>query len=65
MSEQKQWMASAPGIAYMGPYASDVEAWRAVRGDDGLPVDGARVWPIADSDLLIIRRGGFRHGKEI
>lgn len=40
MSE-RQWMASAPGIAHMGPYASDIEAWRAVRGHDGLPVPGA------------------------
>lgn len=57
MSDDRLWMASAPGIRCAGPYVSDIEAWRAVTGTDGLPVDGARVWPVTSRDLLTIRRG--------
>lgn len=40
-----QWFARAGDIKRMGPFASHVEAARAVIGLDGAPVEGAFVWP--------------------
>jgi hypothetical protein len=38
------WFACAPEIKKMGPYASQVEAWSALMGLDGIPVSGSNVW---------------------
>ncbi len=43
------WYASAPFIKWMGPYESQLEAWEAIRGLDGLPVDEGRVWCTFDT----------------
>lgn len=39
------WYARAGGIARSGPHATQVEAARATIGHDGLPLEGAFVWP--------------------
>lgn len=39
------FFARSERIAKMGPYNSEVEAWKALRGLDGLPVKDAQVWP--------------------
>jgi len=38
------WYARARGIVYMGTYATQLEAWEAVRGLDGNPIPEATVW---------------------
>jgi hypothetical protein len=41
-----EYFARCKGIARMGPYKSDVEAWAALEHvDTGNPAEGATVWP--------------------
>lgn len=42
-----EWFARANGIKRMGPYPTQIAAWRALFGLDGVPVPGATVWPEA------------------
>lgn len=42
---KKQWFARCAGIAKMGPYGSYGEASAALIDTNGLPVEGAFVWP--------------------
>lgn len=49
------WYAASNCIAWMGPYASQIEAWDATIGLDGLPVQGARVW--CTRKRLEVKRG--------
>lgn len=44
MTAKVHWYARARGIVYMGTYATQLEAWEAVRGLDGNPVPEATVW---------------------
>jgi hypothetical protein len=45
MNKMKRvYFARSNYIVKMGPYTSDVEAWAALRGHDGLPVENAQVW---------------------
>lgn len=39
-----QWFARTEHFARIGPYPSQVDAWRALRGHDGNPVPEATVW---------------------
>lgn len=38
------WYARARDIKYMGPFTTQLDAFRATIGLDGLPVEGAFVW---------------------
>ena len=39
------WFASSPDIRRMGPFASQVEAWEALREHGRMePISGGRVW---------------------
>lgn len=38
------WYARAKGIACIGPYDFQHQAWKAIMGLDGLPAEGALVW---------------------
>ena len=41
-----EYFARCKGIARMGPYKSDVEAWAALEHvGTGNPAEGATVWP--------------------
>jgi hypothetical protein len=40
-----QYFAGTLEIMRMGPYKNEVEAWEALRGHDGVPVQLGRVWP--------------------
>lgn len=43
-----RWYAATAEIARMGPFASQIEAWRALRRADGRAnMPGDRVWPEA------------------
>jgi hypothetical protein len=44
------YFARGEGIKKMGPYTSELRAWQALRGHDGLPVEGATVWPEEDKE---------------
>jgi hypothetical protein len=44
MSDLK-WFARGGGMAKMGPYSSQAEAAAALITTDGIPVEGAFVWP--------------------
>lgn len=44
------YLARAKDIKYMGPYETEREAWAAVMGHDGLPAEGALVWPVTEDD---------------
>jgi hypothetical protein len=43
----KVWYAASSLITRMGPFASDVDAWRALRSaiNSGRFVEGCYVWP--------------------
>lgn len=49
MKKKINWYAGSEHIKWMGPYKSQLEAWEAVKGLDGLPVPGFRVWCTADT----------------
>lgn len=71
MSETKiRWWAACDGIACMGPYETDVEAWRALELSPARRVApnepivaavhqaGARVWPaIGTPKVVEVTRG--------
>lgn len=38
------WYASCAEIKWMGPYETELIAWKALIGLDGLPVPSGRVW---------------------
>jgi hypothetical protein len=44
MKQKKYWYARSEWIIYMGPYKSELEAWKATIGLDGLPAKDAAVW---------------------
>ena len=63
------WYARARGVARMGGYATQLDAWNALRGHDGLPVPEATVWcettPILDDvgyEEPVGARGAARGG---
>lgn len=49
MKSKIKYFASSKDIAFMGPYDSEVEAWSRLMMCNGLPIDGAKVWPSEDT----------------
>lgn len=44
MNEPVYWYSRAKGVARMGTFDTQLEAWESVMGVDGTPVEGATVW---------------------
>lgn len=41
-----EWYARGGGIAKMGPYTSQARASAALLTPEGVPIEGAFVWPV-------------------
>lgn len=38
------WFARGAGIKRIGPFSTELEAWEALQGTDGEPIEAATVW---------------------
>lgn len=43
------WYSGTDDIKYMGPFKSQLEAWDALKGLEGFPVKGSKVWCTTDT----------------
>jgi hypothetical protein len=43
-SHSVDWYGRGGDIKRMGPFLTELQAWEALRGLDGEPVEGAAVW---------------------